>query len=87
MGVNALNVCGEFVGRAISGLCSPSPEVWAILLVTMHEVQQREEPAQPAYRATTYCSRPVSARTVPCLTSGYGVGGAFSFSMIGESCH
>lgn len=53
MGVDALTVCGEFVGRKISGVCSP--EIWAILLVTMHEVQQREVPAQPVYRLCTYC--------------------------------
>ena len=49
MRVDALSVGGEFVGRKISGLCSP--EVWAILLVTMHEVQQREVPAQPVFEA------------------------------------
>lgn len=51
--MDALTVCGEFVGRKISGVCSP--EIWAILLVTMHEVQQREVPAQPVYRLCTYC--------------------------------
>lgn len=47
--MDSLTMCGEFVGRKISGLCSP--EVWAILLAIMHEVQQREVPAQPVYQA------------------------------------
>lgn len=42
-------MCGEFVGRKISGLFSP--EDWAILLVTMHEVQQRKMSAQLVYQA------------------------------------
>lgn len=86
--MDALTVCGEFVGRKISGVCSP--EIWAILLVTMHEVQQREVPAQPVYQAVHLLPpKPVSTRTlqekpVPCLTSSYGAGGAFPLAGSGS---
>lgn len=82
MGLDALIVCGEFVGRMISGLCSP--QVWAILLVTM---QQRLVPPQPVYQATHILplgARTLQQRPVPCLTSDYRVGGAFSFNVIRE---